>query len=57
MTDEVLDLIRGGAQPAAPAYPSRSMATSAGRKKPTSTEEDEVLSLIQGNTTSSVPFN
>lgn len=56
MADEVLDLIRGGAQypVPAPAYPSRSMATSAGRKKPTTTEEDEVLNLIQGNTQSNV---
>jgi hypothetical protein len=54
MSDEVLDLIRGGAEPPAPAYPSRSMATSAGRtktKKPE--EEDEVLNLIQGNTQTS----
>jgi hypothetical protein len=57
MNDEVLDLIRGGAQSSvsAPAYPSRSMATSAGRKKPTTTEEDEVLNLIQGNTQSNIP--
>ena len=49
MADEVLDLIRGGAEPPAPAYPSRSMATSAGRKKPQKPEEeDEVLNLIQG---------
>jgi hypothetical protein len=56
MADEVLDLIRGNAQSpvTAPAYPSRSMATSAGRKKPTTTEEDEVLNLIQGNTQSNV---
>jgi hypothetical protein len=56
MVDEVLDLIRGGAEPPAPTYPSRSMATSAGRtktKKPQ--EEDEVLNLIQGNTTNYVP--
>jgi len=55
MTDEVLDLIRGGAGSPAPAYPSRSMAMSAGRtktKKPV--EEDEVLNLIQGNTQSNV---
>jgi hypothetical protein len=51
MADEVLDLIRGGAEPPAPAYPSRSMASSAGRKKPKKPkEEDEVLSLIQGTT-------
>ena len=43
MADEVLDLIRGGAEPSAPAYPSRSMATSVGRKKAKSPdEEDEV---------------
>lgn len=56
MTDEVLDLIRGGAEPPAPAYPSRSMAMSAGRtktKKPE--EEDEVLNLIQGNTLTTAP--
>jgi hypothetical protein len=56
MADEVLDLIRGGAEPSAPAYPSRSMATSVGRtktKKPE--EEDEVLNLIQGNTPTAVP--
>lgn len=52
MADEVLDLIRGGAEPPAPTYPSRSMATSAGRKKPQKRdEEDEVLSLIQGTNT------
>jgi hypothetical protein len=51
MADEVLDLIRGGAEPPAPAYPSRSMATSAGRKKTKKPEEeDEVLGLIQGTT-------
>ena len=51
MTDEVLDLIRGGVEPPAPAYPSRSMATSAGRKKTKKPEEeDEVLGLIQGTT-------
>ena len=51
MTDEVLDLIRGGAESPAPAYPSRSMATSAGRKKTKKPEEeDEVLGLIQGTT-------
>ena len=51
MSDEVLDLIRGGAEPPAPAYPSRSMATSAGRKKAKKPEEeDEVLGLIQGTT-------
>jgi len=56
MTDEVLDLIRGGAEPPAPAYPSRSMATSAGRKKTKKPEEeDEILGLIQGSTTSDVP--
>jgi len=50
MADEVLDLIRGGAEPPAPTYPSRSMASSAGRKKPAKREEeDEVLSLIQGS--------
>jgi hypothetical protein len=55
MTDEVLDLIRGGAEPPAPAYPSRSMATSTGRKKTKKPEEeDEVLGLIQGST-SNVP--
>jgi hypothetical protein len=49
MADEVLDLIRGGAEPPAPAYPSRSMAMSTGRKKlKKSNEEDEVLGLIQG---------
>ena len=56
MADEVLDLIRGGAEPSAPAYPSRSMATSVGRtktKKPE--EEDEVLNLIQGNTLTAAP--
>jgi len=56
MADEVLDLIRGGAEPPAPAYPSRSMAMSAGRtktKKPE--EEDEVLNLIQGNTPTAAP--
>ena len=51
MADEVLDLIRGGAEPPAPAYPSRSMAMSAGRKKAKKPEEeDEVLGLIQGTT-------
>ena len=56
MADEVLDLIRGGAEPPAPAYPSRSMATSAGRKKAKSpNEEDEVLNLIQGNTPTVAP--
>jgi len=56
MADEVLDLIRGGAEPPAPAYPSRSMATSAGRKKTKKPEEeDEILGLIQGSTTSDVP--
>jgi hypothetical protein len=51
MADEVLDLIRGSAEPPAPTYPSRSMASSAGRKKPAKREEeDEVLSLIQGTT-------
>ena len=51
MSDEVLDLIRGGAEPPAPAYPSKSMATSAGRKKAKKPEEeDEVLGLIQGTT-------
>jgi hypothetical protein len=56
MADEVLDLIRGGAEPPVPAYPSRSMATSAGRKKTKKPEEeDEVLGLIQGSTTSDVP--
>ena len=51
MADEVLDLIRGGSEPPAPAYPSRSMATSAGRKKTKKPEEeDEVLGLIQGTT-------
>jgi len=56
MADEVLDLIRGGAEPSAPAYPSRSMAMSAGRtktKKPE--EEDEVLNLIEGNTSTIAP--
>lgn len=49
MADEVLDLIRGGVEAPAPEYPSRSMATSAGRKKPAKREEeDEVLNLIQG---------
>jgi len=56
MADEVLDLIRGGAEPPAPAYPSRSMATSAGRKKPAKREEeDEVLRLIQGTGMSETP--
>jgi hypothetical protein len=56
MADEVLDLIRGGAEPEAPAYPSRSMATSAGRKKTKKPEEeDEVLNLIQGNTSTAAP--
>jgi hypothetical protein len=56
MADEVLDLIRGGAEPPAPTYPSRSMATSAGRKKPAKREEeDEVLSLIQGTGMSETP--
>ena len=56
MADEVLDLIRGGAEPPAPAYPSRSMATSAGRKKTKKPEEeDEILGLIQGSKTSDVP--
>jgi hypothetical protein len=62
MADEVLDLIRGGPQSSAPApapttaYPSRSMATSAGRKKPAKREEeDEVLSLIQGTGMSETP--
>lgn len=60
MTDEVLDLIRGGPQSSAPApttaYPSRSMASSAGRKKPAKREEeDEVLSLIQGTGMSETP--
>jgi len=72
MTDEVLDLIRGGAKSSAPApakvsapstvsaptvtYPSRSMASSTGRKKPEKREEeDEVLNLIQGSTASNVP--
>jgi hypothetical protein len=53
MADEVLDLIRGGAQPSVstPAYTSKGMATSASRKKPVE-QEDEVLNLIQGNTAS-----
>ena len=56
MADEVLDLIRGGAEPPAPTYPSRSMASSAGRKKPAKREEeDEVLSLIQGTGMSETP--
>ena len=71
MADEVLDLIRGGAKSSAPTpapapaavsaptvtYPSRSMASSAGRKKPEKRkeEDDEVLNLIQGNTAISVP--
>jgi hypothetical protein len=69
MTDEVLDLIRGGAKSSAPApapaavstptvtYPSRSMASSTGRKKPEKRkeEDDEVLSLIQGSTAINVP--
>jgi hypothetical protein len=54
MRDDVLDLIRGGAEPELPAYPSRSMAMSAGRTKTKkSEEEDEVLNLIQGNTPTS----
>ena len=53
MRDDVLDLIRGGAEPELPAYPSRSMAMSAGRTKTKKfEEEDEVLNLIQGNTPS-----
>ena len=56
MADEVLDLIRGGAEPPAPTYPSRSMASSAGRKKLAKREEeDEVLSLIQGTGISETP--
>jgi hypothetical protein len=56
MADEVLDLIRGGAEPPAPTYPSRSMASSVGRKKPAKREEeDEVLSLIQGTGMSEAP--
>ena len=53
MADEVLDLIRGGPQSAAPApaYPSLSVASSTGRKKAKKPEEeDEVLGLIQGTT-------
>lgn len=42
MTDEVLDLIRGSAQPAAPTR----------GKKPDAEEDDDVLNLIRGNTTS-----
>jgi hypothetical protein len=71
MADEVLDLIRGGAKSSAPTpvpapaavsaptvtYPSRSMASSAGRKKPEKRKEkdDEVLNLIQGSTAINVP--
>jgi hypothetical protein len=52
MADEVLDLIRG-APSDQQTYQSKGLATSAGRRKPVS-EEDEVLNLIQGNTTSNV---
>jgi hypothetical protein len=50
MPDEVLELIRGGASSAS-ASQQKSASTSADKKKPE--EEDEVLNLIQGNT--SVP--
>jgi len=52
--DPIETLIRGSAEPPATAYPSRSMATSAGRKKP-KTEEDEIEKLILGSATSDVP--
>ncbi|CAB4134024.1 hypothetical protein UFOVP267_12 [uncultured Caudovirales phage] len=50
MPDEVLELIRGGASSAS-ASQQKGASTSADKKKPE--EEDEVLNLIQGNT--SVP--
>ena len=55
MADEVLDLIRG-APSDQQTYQSKGMATSAGRKKPAS-EEDEVLNLIQGTTTPQTQTN
>ena len=55
MADEVLDLIRG-APSDQQTYQSKGMATSAGRRKPAS-EEDEVLNLIQGTTTPQTQTN
>ena len=55
MADEVLDLIRG-APLDQQTYQSKGMATSAGRRKPVS-EEDEVLNLIQGTTTPQTQTN
>ena len=55
MADEVLDLIRG-APSDQQTYQSKGLATSVGRRKPAS-EEDEVLNLIQGTTTPQTQIN
>lgn len=52
MSDEVLDLIRGGEKPSqTPAYRELSLANSRrGFRTPAQKEDDQVLDLIQGNT-------
>lgn len=53
ITEDPLEtLIRGGAEPPKVAYPSRSLATSSGRKK-SKTEDEDLENLILGNTPTS----